>query len=125
MALDAAGTSIEQLQKDAKTRQDALDSHEAQRRQQVEAEGARKAEGVVQIQAEMESIKAHYPGRIRLNLDGVARQKATFAEWISAKQQECQGMADAVELCSRSHVSAPASAPPLEASLVKVSAKTV
>ncbi|MFY9908072.1 MAG: hypothetical protein WBX02_20700 [Terriglobales bacterium] len=125
MALDAAGTSIEQLQKDAKARQDALDSHEAQQRKQVEAEWARKAEEIVQIQAEMESIKAHYTARISRNMDGVSRQKATFADWVKSKQQECQGMAEAVELCSKSHVSAPPANPPSEVSLVKVSAKTV
>ena len=105
MALDAAGTSLEQLQRDAKARQDALDAHEAQQRKQVEAEWARKAEEIVQIQAEMDSIKAHYTGRISRNLDGVARQKATFAEWVNSKQQECQGMAEAIELCSKSPVS--------------------
>jgi hypothetical protein len=125
MALEAAGTTIEQLQKDAKARQDALDLHEAQQRKQVEAEWARKAEEVVQIQAEMESIKAHYSGRISRNLDGVARQKATFAEWVSSKQQECQGMAQAIELCSKSPAFAPTSAPATDVSLVKVSAKTV
>jgi lambda repressor-like predicted transcriptional regulator len=125
MALDAAGTSIEQLQKDAKARQDALDAHEALQRKQVEAEWARKAEEVVQIQAEMESIKTHYTGRISRNLDGVARQKATFAEWVGTKQQECQGMAEAVELCSRSSTSASSSSPSSEVSLMKVNAKTV
>lgn len=125
MALEAAGTTVEQLQKDANARQDALDSHEAQQRKQVEAEWARKAEEVVQIQAEMESIKAHYTARISRNLDGVARQKATFADWVSVKQQECQGIAEAVELCSKSPVPAAVTAPPSEVSLVKVNAKTV
>jgi hypothetical protein len=125
MALEAAGTTIEQLQKDAKARQDALDAHEAQQRKQVEAEWARKAEEVVQIQAEMESIKAHYTARISRNLDGVARQKAAFAEWVSAKQQECQAIAETIELCSKSPATAPASDPSAEVSLVKVNAKTV
>lgn len=127
MALDAAGTSVDQLQRDARARQDALDAHEAQQRKQVEAEWARKAEEVVQIQAEMESIKAHYTGRISRNLDGVARQKATFAEWVNAKQQECQGMSEAVELCSKApaSASAPSNTPSSEVSLMKVNAKTV
>jgi hypothetical protein len=125
MALDAAGTSVEQVQKDANARQNALDSHEAQQRKQVEAEWARKAEEIVQIQAEMESIKAHYMARISRNMDGVARQKATFADWVSSKQQECQGMAEAVELCLKAPVAAPPSAPASQVSLVKVSAKTV
>lgn len=129
MALDAAGTSLDQLQKDAKARKDALDAHEAQQRKQVEAEWARKAEEIVQIQAEMDSIKAHYTGRISRNLDGVARQKATFAEWVTSKQQECQDMAEAIEICSKSPVSAPASSssnsPSPEVSLMRANAKTV
>jgi lambda repressor-like predicted transcriptional regulator len=132
MALDAAGTSLEQLQKDAKARQDALDAHEAQQRKQVEAEWARKAEEIVQIQAEMDSIKAHYTGRISRNLDGVARQKATFAEWVNSKHQECQGMAEAIELCSKApaasasaSTSASSSSPSSEVSLMKANAKTV
>ena len=125
MALDAAGTSVEQVQKDANARQNALDSHEAQQRKQVEAEWARKAEEIIQIQAEMESIKAHYMARISRNMDGVARQKATFADWVSSKQQECQGMAEAVELCLKAPASTPLSTPASEVSLVKVNAKTV
>jgi len=124
MALDAAGTSVEQVQKDANARQNALDSHEAQQRKQVEAEWARKAEEIIQIQAEMESIKAHYMARISRNMDGVARQKATFADWVSSKQQECQAMAGAVELCLKAPLAAsPATTP--EVSLVKVNAKMV
>ena len=38
MALDAAGISIEQIEQDAKARQDALDSYEATQKEQVEAE---------------------------------------------------------------------------------------
>lgn len=105
MALDAAGMQIKQVQQDAKARQDALDAYEAEQRKQVEAEWARKAEEVIQIQAELESIKAHYMARIGRNLEGVAREKATFNSWLTLKQQECQCMAEAVELCLKSAVS--------------------
>jgi len=125
MALDTAGIPIDQIQKDAKARQDALDSHEAEQRKRVEAEWARKAEEIIQIQAELESIKAHYMARISRNMEGVAREKATFASWLTLKQQECQSMAEAVELCLKSPVSEPASAPPSDVSVVKVNAKTV
>ena len=84
---------IKQVQQDAKARQDALDAYEAEQRKQVEAEWARKAEEVIQIQAELESIKAHYMARIGRNLEGVAREKATFNSWLTLKQQECQSMA--------------------------------
>jgi hypothetical protein len=111
MALDAAGVSLDQLQHDAKARQDALDSHEADQRTQVEAEWARKAEEVIQMQAELESIKAHYTARISRNLEGVAREKATFNAWLGTKQQETQSMSEAVDLCLKAPVPAPASKP--------------
>jgi len=125
MALDTAGIPIDQVRENAKARQDALDSHEAQQRKKVEAEWARKAEEVVQIQAEMESMKEHYKARIVCNMEGVTREKATFASWVAVKQQECQSMAEAVELCLKSPVSEPANAPATNASMVKASAKTV
>jgi hypothetical protein len=112
MALDAAGISLEQLQHDAKARQDALDAHEADQRRQVEAEWARKAEEIIQIQAELESIKAHYTARIGRNLEGVAREKATFNAWSGTKQQETQNISEAVNLCSKPLLSDPASASP-------------
>jgi len=125
MALDMAGTPIEQVQKDAKSRQDALDAHEAQQRKQVEAEWARKAEEIIQIQAELESIKAHYMARIGRNMEGIARERAIFASWLALKQQECDSMSEAVEVCSKAPASESASAPSADVSMVKVSAKTV
>jgi hypothetical protein len=125
MALDTVGVPVEQVQKDAKARQDALDAHEAEQTKHVEAEWARKAKEIIQIQAELESIKAHYTSRIRLSMEGVAREKATFASWLTLKQQECQSMAEAVELCLKSPVSEPVRAPSSDVSMVKVSAKTV
>jgi hypothetical protein len=125
MALETAGIPIDQIQRDAKERQDALDAHEALQRKHVEAEWARKAEEVIQIQAELESIKAHYMARISQNMEGVAREKETFSSWLTLKQQECQSMADAVELCLKSPASETAGAPPSDLTTVKVSAKMV
>ena len=125
MALDTAGVPIDQVQKDAKARQDALDTHEAEQRKRVEAEWARKADEIVQIKAELESIKAHYTARIGLNMEGVAKEKAIFASWLTLKQQECQSMAEAVEMCLKSPVPESASAPSSDVNKVKISAKTV
>jgi hypothetical protein len=111
MALDAAGIPLDQVQQDAKSRQDALDSYEAAQKKQVEAEWARKAEEIVQIQAELESIKAHYMARVSRNLEGVAREKTTFSNWQTMKQQETQSMAEALELCLKSAVAALTTAP--------------
>jgi hypothetical protein len=125
MALDASGTPVDQVQKDAKARQDALDAHEAQQTKEIEAEWTRKAEEITQIQAELESLKAHYMARISQNMEGVAREKATFNSWLTLKQQECQSMAEAVELCLKSPGSEPAVAPPLEVGIELVKTKTV
>jgi hypothetical protein len=125
MALDAAGVPIAEVLQDAKIRQDALDAHEAQQRKQVEAEWARKEEENDHIQAELESVRAHYMARISRNLDGMAREKATFGSWVTLKQQECQSMAEAAELCLKSPVSEPASTLPPEVSTLKAAAKTV
>jgi hypothetical protein len=101
MALDAAGISINEVLQDAKVRQEAIDSYEANQRKQFEALWARKAQENVQIQAELERVKARYMERLRRNLDGVAREKATFASWVAVKQQESQSMAEAVEMCAK------------------------
>jgi hypothetical protein len=111
MALDAAGIAIDQVRQDAKSRQDVLDSYEAVQKKQVEAVWARKAEEVIQIHAELESVKAHHLARISRNLEGVAREKATFNSWLTLKQQECENMAAALDLCVKSPVSTPAGAP--------------
>lgn len=98
MALDAAGVSLDQVRQDAKARQDALDAYEATQKKQAEAEWARMEEEVLQIQAELERVKAQYLARVTRNLEGVSRDKTRFSSWAAAKQQETQSMADAVDL---------------------------
>ena len=102
MALDAAGVEVDEVLQDAKTRHEALNSYEAELRKEIEAEWARKAEENVEIQEESERAKAHYMARISRNLEGVARQKAAFDRWLSLKQEECQRIAEAAELCVKS-----------------------
>jgi hypothetical protein len=121
MALDAAGVSIDEVVCDAKARQAAIDTYQVDLRKVFEAQWARKAEENLQIQAELETVKARYMERVRRNLDGVAREKATFGNWLTTKQQEAQSMAEAVELC----VKETASSPMAEVSLIDASAKPV
>jgi hypothetical protein len=125
MALDAAGVSIDQVQRDAKARQGALDAYEAEQKKLAEADWTRKAEEIVHIQAEMESIKAHYMARIKRNQEAVARDKARFSNWVATKQQEAQSMTEALDLCLKSQPSQPAepvSAPPAAEFSMAVSA---
>ena len=121
MALDAAGVSVDEVVRDAKARQAAIDAYQADQRKLFEAQWARKAEENLQIQAELETVKARYMERVRRNLDGVAREKATFGNWLTTKQQEAQSMAEAVELC----VKEMATSPMAEVSLIDASAKPV
>jgi hypothetical protein len=108
MALDAAGVPLEQIQQDAKSRQEALDRYEAEQNKQAEAEWARRAEENAQIQAELERVKAHYMARINRNLEGVAREKAIFNEWVAKKKQESESMSEAVTLCAKAPAAKPA-----------------
>jgi hypothetical protein len=125
MALDAASISLDQLQVDAKARQEALDSYEAQQKKQIEAEWARKAEENVQIEADLVRVKAHYMARIRRNLDGVAREKSAFDTWLATKKQESESMAEAVELCVKPVVAEPAAPPVANAAAAGAGAGSV
>jgi hypothetical protein len=108
MALDAARIPIEEVLRDAKARQDALDSYETERRKQIEAEWARKAKENAEILAELESAKLHHMACINRNLDRIVREKATFDDWLAIKQQESQNILEAAALCLKSSAPAPA-----------------
>jgi hypothetical protein len=75
MALHAAGVSIDKVVRDTKSRQEAIDTYQGEQRPGAVA---RKVEENLQIQAELETVKARYMERVRRNPDGVAREKATF-----------------------------------------------
>lgn len=111
MALEAAGISIERVQQDAKARQGALESYEAEQRKQMEAEWVRKEQENIQIQDEVERVKARYMARVSRNLDGVAREKATFENWATVKLQEMENIAEVVDLCAKPVAVEPVSAP--------------
>src|SRR6266481_6071851 len=126
MALDAAGVSADEVLQDAKVRQEAVDAYATEQRKHAEAQWARKAEENIQIQAELELVKAHNGERIRRNLDGVAREKATFGSWLKAKEQETQGMTEAVEqVLKRPEAAEPSVEPLLTVTLPRVTGKLV
>lgn len=113
MALDAAGVSVDEVLQDAKVRQEAIEAYATEQRKHCEAQWARKAEENIQIQAELEQVKAVYAERIRRNLDGVAREKATFGSWLKVKEQETEGMTEAVEQVLKSPSASEGQAEPL------------
>jgi len=118
MALNAAGVLIGEVVQDAKARQHALDAYEVEQKKQLEGEWARKEEENSRIEAELERVKAQYMLRMSRNMDAVARQKAIFATWLETKQQQCQNISEAAELCLK-----PAVAEPVHASSAEVSAE--
>lgn len=101
MALDAAGTSVDDVLHDATRRQQALDAYEAARRKQLEEFEAQKSKENAQIEAELESLRAHYAQRIQSNHDQVTREKETLRNWQMAMQHESQRITEVIELCRK------------------------
>ena len=101
MALDAAGTSPDDLLRDATQRQQALDSYEAGQQKQLEEFEARKVQENAKIQAELDRVTAHYAERIKQNQDQVVREKEALRAWQMAKQYESQRISEVIELCAK------------------------
>ncbi len=107
MALDAAGTSSDDLLQDATRRQQALTSYEAGQQKQLEEFEARKAAENAQIQAEMDRVTAHYAERIQHNHDQIAQERETLRNWQMQKQCENQRISEVIELCAKQPATAP------------------
>ena len=101
MALDAAGTSLDDLLRDATRRQQALDSYESSRRKQLEEFEAHKSQENAQIEAEMERLRAHYAERIQKNREQIDQEKAALRNWQGAMLHESQRIAEVLELCEK------------------------
>jgi hypothetical protein len=125
MALEAASVPLEQLQADAKVRQEALDRYEAEQTKQMQAERARKEEENLQIEADLVRTKAHYMARISRNLEGMALEKATFEKWLAIKKREAESISEAVGLCVKAASPGPTSTPLSSAVAAGTTAKQV
>jgi len=101
MALDAAGTSVDQLMQDATRRQQALNAYEGGQRKQLEEFEAGKSQESAQIEAEMERVRAHYAERIQSNRDQVVKEKEALRNWQNAMQHEMQRISEVIELCGK------------------------
>jgi hypothetical protein len=115
MALDAAGVTIEQIQADAKSRQEALDRYEAEQRRVVEEEWVRRAEETKHIQMELEQIKAYYAARMNRNQQRAARERSTFNAWLEQKRREAKAIAGVQDLCVKTALTKPTSTPATKA----------
>ena len=111
MALDVAGTSVDDVLQDATRRQQALNAYEAAQRKQLEEFEAQKSKENAEIEAEMERVRAHYAQRIQNNLDQVAREKETLRNWQMAMQHESQRITEVIELCGKQSVATAAATP--------------
>jgi hypothetical protein len=100
MALDAASISVDEIVRDAKLRQDALDAYEDGQRRSFEEYWSRKAEENAQIQAETDGLVTRNLERIQRNRDEVAHEKAEFARWQAIKLKEGERIAEALGVCS-------------------------
>lgn len=112
MALDAAGTSADDLLQDATRRQQALSSYEGGQQKQLEEFEARKSQENAQIQAEMEQVTAHYAERIQQNHNQVGKEKEALRNWQMQKQYENQRISEVIELCGKQMPAKNASASP-------------
>ncbi len=101
MAVEAAGSSAEDLLRDANERQQALDAYEEAQKTQVQEFETRKAQENAQIEAEMASVTARYAERIKANLAQVDAEKEALRGWQMVKQHECQRILEVTELCSK------------------------
>ena len=99
MALDAAGTRVDDVLADATRRQDALNRYEAGKKKQLEEFESAKAREIKEVEEEMERVRAHYAERIQRNRDLVAREKEGLRNWQMAMQHEVQRIAEVIELC--------------------------
>jgi translation elongation factor EF-Ts len=117
MALDAAGTSVDEVLKDATRRQECLNTYENGKKKQVEEFEAAKSRENIQIEEEMERVRAHYSERIQHNRDVVTQEKEGLRNWQMAMQHEIQRIAEVIDLCNQTP------APPVSAESKKTSSE--
>lgn len=110
MALDASGTSVEDLRADASHRQRALDNYESAQRKRLDDLEARKTEENSALEAEMERVRAHYAERMQKNLNSVTQEKEAVRNWQMAVQHEVQRIGQVLELCGNPSMAAAAGA---------------
>jgi hypothetical protein len=107
MALEASGTSVDEVVQDAARRQHALNAYESGQKQQFEEFEAHKTRENTRIQAELERVVAHYSERLKQNLEQVEREKEALRTWQAMKEGEFQRISEAVAVCSRQPAAQP------------------
>ena len=123
MALDAAGIPVDEVLRDAATRQSAINSYESDQWEHFEEYWAAKATENTHVQSELERITAQYQERIKRNLDEIAREKVVFAQWQTMKQQEAERIGEAAGICSKPSIEETFDEPQLTARSLVATAK--
>lgn len=116
MAIETAGSSADDLLRDANERQQALDAYEAGQKRQLEEYEARKTQQNAEIEAEITRVTAHYTDRIKANQNQVAEEKEALRNWQMAKQHESQRIAEIVDVCKKPDAEPQAASLPAAAS---------
>jgi hypothetical protein len=96
LALDAAGVKLQEVIEDALKRDRALDTYERVQQKSIEDLQTKKDEENRRIQQELEKVIAEQKAKIQANSDEVSRAVEAFRAWRLQKQQEEQGIYDAV-----------------------------
>jgi hypothetical protein len=96
LALDAAGVKLQEVIEDALKRDRALDTYERVQQKSIDDLQTKKDEENRRIQQEMERVIAEQKAKIQANSDEVSRAVEAFRAWRVQKQQEEQGIYDAV-----------------------------
>lgn len=96
VALDAAGVRLQEVIEDALRRDRALDAYERVQQKALDEMQSKKDEENRKIQQDLEKVIADHKARIQANNDEVSRAVETFRTWRLEKQQEEQGIYDAV-----------------------------
>lgn len=125
MALDAAGTTVDDVLQDAARRQHALSAYEVGQQKQFDEFEARNVRENAQIQAEMERVTSHYANRIKHNLDQVAQEREALRTWQATKEQESQRISEAVGLCGKQPAAQPSNDAPAALSAPRASGATI
>ena len=99
MALEAAGSSLDEILRDAKRRQDALNTYETGKKKQLEEFEAAKSRENAQLEQEVERVRTHYEERIQRNRDLLLQEKEALHNWQMAMQHELQRINEVMELC--------------------------
>jgi hypothetical protein len=107
MALDSAGVSMDEVLRDARVRQEAIDSCEAEQRKLFEAHWAQKEEENASDSGRIRADESQLPGAHQAQPRWRRRRESHVPELVTAKQRESQSMAEAAKLRAKPVTSAP------------------